>query len=354
MPMTFVGYGYDIFGYPAPNNTPSWDYSGVLQPNPGIPTKYYAPYDDAGNATTYGSDTAPATWKAGPIDLRWDQHRKVWTGNHGVYPGIIYAAYSGSTAISGSGFNKAYWSADLRYDAYIYDGLNSGLYCTGVSSSIFQPPTTAYKVYPTPTGAACIIAHVPNSSGQPRFGLLTWEMPYTTGCATATTGTSSFVSDYAALTALLGTTPLSPTLGGIGLSTLPQGNAIIVGSDDFTYQQLIARGSNYIKVINDGTNFTFDSNRTFATITGTYVTQAADLTYFTNITSTGKSIYLCDATTRPGQEIFIKDQGHAGSYNIKIYPLVTGQLIDGISSYTINANYQCLRLMNDGNNWYIL
>lgn len=56
-PLILVGWGYDLDGYPVPNK------------NPNSPTAYFE--DDWLRK--------PQDWKAGPIDLRWDDDRGVWT-----------------------------------------------------------------------------------------------------------------------------------------------------------------------------------------------------------------------------------------------------------------------------------
>lgn len=54
-PMVLTGWGFDINGRPAPADT--------------------------GDATIFasGAFSNPGLWKSGPVDLRWDHYRKVWT-----------------------------------------------------------------------------------------------------------------------------------------------------------------------------------------------------------------------------------------------------------------------------------
>jgi hypothetical protein len=57
-PLILVGWGYDVYGRPVPNK-------------PGID----------GNPTAYFEDDwlqKPQNWKAGPLDVRWDDNRGVW------------------------------------------------------------------------------------------------------------------------------------------------------------------------------------------------------------------------------------------------------------------------------------
>lgn len=57
-PMTLTGWGYDVDGYPVPSET-------------GDISKFHEE-----------SSWNPHLWKSGPVDLRWDYRRGVWTGNH--------------------------------------------------------------------------------------------------------------------------------------------------------------------------------------------------------------------------------------------------------------------------------
>jgi len=65
-PMILTGWGYDTDGNPVPTGA-----GGGIHPR--------APYD-------------PKLWKSGPVDLRWDEARGVWTGGQGtsVSPTKIY------------------------------------------------------------------------------------------------------------------------------------------------------------------------------------------------------------------------------------------------------------------------
>ncbi len=345
-PMTHIGYGYDIFGYPSPNYSVAWDMGGAL--STGTPESLYAPFELEGESSAVGSDSDPSTWKAGPLDLRWDQHRKVWTCNYGVYAAVVHKAYSGTTAVTD--FNIPLWGEHIRYDARIYDGLNSGILVTGITNSIFRPAYNTYKVYPTATGQPCLISHVPGTHG-PRFGILSWEKPATTGCSSSS---YSLGTEYLSYTSL-DSSPLETTRGGTAIGTAPDYGDILVGSDDGTYQQLNLQDQGYLTITRDLSNIYFDVRRTYLEVTGTYAVQPIDITLFTNITSTGHIIYLPDATGRTGSEIVIKDAGgQAGTYNFRVLPLNTGQFVEGTTGYLFNTNRQSAWFMNDGSNWHIL
>lgn len=71
-PLVMTGWGYDTNGFPVPNLSSS------------------------GNSTSFHSGylTDMANWKTGPIDLRWDDDRKVW--NAGGAGGLTLATMTGS------------------------------------------------------------------------------------------------------------------------------------------------------------------------------------------------------------------------------------------------------------------
>jgi len=60
-PIVLTGWGYDVNGDPVPSGT------GIINGISGIHPE-----------ATWN----PATWKSGPVDLRWDEERGVWTGGN--------------------------------------------------------------------------------------------------------------------------------------------------------------------------------------------------------------------------------------------------------------------------------
>ncbi len=76
-PMVMVGWGYDLFNRPVPNN----DNAGSGQVFPTL------------NSTSFLSDHRNRSdmWKAGPIDLKWCPMKKVWT-----FPYMIPGKYNGN------------------------------------------------------------------------------------------------------------------------------------------------------------------------------------------------------------------------------------------------------------------
>jgi Txe/YoeB family toxin of Txe-Axe toxin-antitoxin module len=65
-PLLLSGWGYDVCGYPVPGNG-----AGYFKPSP------------AENR---------ADWKTGPVDLKWDDERQVWSGGPQFIEGILTKA----------------------------------------------------------------------------------------------------------------------------------------------------------------------------------------------------------------------------------------------------------------------
>lgn len=72
-PIYLSGWGYDICGLPMPHSN--------------VPTsgRYFDPRTSVNRAI----------WKTGPVDLRWDDDRKVWTGGTEVIEGKMFTALPG-------------------------------------------------------------------------------------------------------------------------------------------------------------------------------------------------------------------------------------------------------------------
>jgi len=83
-PMVIVGWGFDINGKPVPNS------------NPAEPTDYFA--------TNYLRK--PHTWKAGPLDVRWDEDRGVWSAAGGT--AIIKARLTSTLTFRSAAYANIY------------------------------------------------------------------------------------------------------------------------------------------------------------------------------------------------------------------------------------------------------
>lgn len=158
-PFTYVGYGFDIFGYPAPNNYQNWTSSGIYAT--GRPeAKFLMSSGAATGLWLMGSEVAPTDRLAAPLDLRYDNHRKVWTmGN--IWAGQIRMTYINGVAYNSTAEIPPYYANEVTYDAQIYDGVANGLYVTGVI--VCSPRTSSgslyrnYKILPQVSGESCII-----------------------------------------------------------------------------------------------------------------------------------------------------------------------------------------------------
>lgn len=70
-PLVIQGWGYDLEGKPIPNqvDTTGNMYRGIFS-NSGLSDNFYPDFG-----------INPRTWPVGPVDLRWDRKRKVWSSN---------------------------------------------------------------------------------------------------------------------------------------------------------------------------------------------------------------------------------------------------------------------------------
>ena len=179
-PHFLVGFGYDIFGQPVPNFNQTWAASGVFgDPATNVPSGdvFLARKPNGeSSGSLFGTDTSQSDWAAGPLDVRWDVHRKVWTGRYGIYPGLVTAVHIANEGNS----TDPQFPSDITYDAIIYDGQSSGIYITGIRPN--NERSDDWKVYATPVGNSCVIIHLP-INGKPGFGMFTWEKDYATECS---------------------------------------------------------------------------------------------------------------------------------------------------------------------------
>jgi len=188
-PLHMVGPGYDIFGYPAPNYDVGWDISGIYNSNATIPSIYFK--KEYGSSGIRLNEVPYPFWKAGPLDLRWDHGRGVWTAPNSVYSARVLQ--SNVTGVINP--TVPVFAENIRYDVRINDGLASQLTLTGIMHVGQKPRNNTYKVYPYISGDYCFILHT-ITNGIPGFGALLYEIPATQSCDA--TGTSSFAltSDY--------------------------------------------------------------------------------------------------------------------------------------------------------------
>lgn len=233
-PMQVVGWGFDIFGYPAPNYNRVWDASGVYNPDTKYSSTYSptgglpAPFFHASGGAIFvkGHDVPYDYWKAGPVDLRWDIYRKVWTSPNSVQAGKILRAYNSGSPVAN--YDVPIFSSGLTYDAIVQDGEATRIVVTGVASLGPRPYDDAYKVYPASSGSFCLIVHN-ETSGIPRFGVWANEVPGTFACSSSGSSSSSSGTFDTNLYSLLSSNPLGTEYGGIGTNNIPSG-ALLFGN----------------------------------------------------------------------------------------------------------------------------
>ena len=106
-PMFLSGWGYDICGLPVPTSGASFELSRNFNEYAGLDRRL---------------------WKSGPVDLRWDDDRKVWTGGPEVVEGkMITHLRNGDTETPALGTGIIYRGKGLRYSTYEADLTGSGI-----------------------------------------------------------------------------------------------------------------------------------------------------------------------------------------------------------------------------------
>ena len=250
-PMNLVGWGFDQFGYPSPNQNIRWHTSGIYQ---GLaPSSYFL--STGVSPFSHGRNVNPAHWNAGPLDMRWDIYRKVWTPPQSVYSARVTAAFSSGVAVTN--FGTAVSASGLRYNAQIFDGVANRISVTGAIHVGPKPYNDTFKVYPLASGSFCFVVHT-TINGIPGYGVYLVEPPGTVECETSSSGTSDSGSSSSFLTySNLVASPLSKSYGGTGFEDHPSGTILLgnpVGSGDL--KQYSLQAGTGIEFVNDGTTFT--------------------------------------------------------------------------------------------------
>lgn len=231
-PLQTIGWGFDIFGYPAPNYNRYWDASGIFGSS-GIPETFFAV--TGGGIFGKGHEVPYDYFKSGPVDMRWDIYRKVWTSPNSVQSAKILAAYNSGALISN--FTTPIFASGITYDAMVQDGEATKIIVTGVSHIGPKPYNNAYKVYPLSSGTFCFIVHN-ETSGVPQFAVWGLEQPGTFQCSSSSASGST--SDpysgsdagYISYT-LLASNPLEVEYGGHGLGNISSG-VVLLGNPSGT------------------------------------------------------------------------------------------------------------------------
>lgn len=178
-PANFVGWGFDIHGQPYPNANSGYNLSGMY--GTVTPTGLFHGASGLNLESDFpsprGSDVPPERFFAGPLDLRIDPYRGVWTVPFGVMPCVIQNATVGGSAATG-----AYVANTIRYDVRLEDGEANKLTLTGIPN--YGPHATAnYLVRALPTGSRAFLMNA-TISGMPRIVLWASEALAVSGCGT--------------------------------------------------------------------------------------------------------------------------------------------------------------------------
>lgn len=125
-PMFLSGWGYDICGLPVPTSGASFEVSRNFNEYAGLDRRL---------------------WKSGPVDLRWDDERKVWTGGPEVVEGkMITHLRNGGLETPSLGTGIIYRGKNLRYSTYEADTTGSGIILP--NPHISKPSSSVSGQYP--------------------------------------------------------------------------------------------------------------------------------------------------------------------------------------------------------------
>ncbi len=317
-PTHYVGWGYDIYGYPSPNQNRNWDFyggaaylgrstlpTGLTSSGSLLPSGNFA-----SSGTSFvgrGSLVPPYLWNAGPIDLRWDMNRGVWTAPISTYScRIIRGIRGGSTASTG----VPYYASEFTYDVKVSDGIANSFTVTGIR--VINDRPTLYRVYPLSSGSYHLLMHM-EMSGRPGYGLLAVETPATFDCSTSNsslltagdvlTGDEMYYSDM----------PLASRYGGCGYTGYYQNDILIAGSGGDLEKRTLIQGTG------------ISINKTATQI---YIGLGTGISYTNNGVNT--SITELQGLTTP----LSLAQGGTGSSGKNFVDLTTVQSIGGNKSFT--------------------
>ena len=180
-PATFVGWGFDIHGQPWPNANSGYNISGRL--GTVTPTGLFHAASGLNQeidfASVRGSDVPERRFFSGPLDLRIDPQRGVWTIPFGVKPCmVIGASVAGDTNPTG-----AYVANTIRYDVVVEDGEADKLTLTGIPNYGTHYTASGYYVKVLPTGSRAFLMNA-TISGMPKIVLWASEPLAISGCGT--------------------------------------------------------------------------------------------------------------------------------------------------------------------------
>lgn len=323
-PLTLVGWGYDIFGYPAPNAVTGWtrngNYGSQVSPS-SLFTAVTSGHPSTGNKfyTDNGANVFLSEWLAAPLDVRFDINRKVW-----VPPNSVYSAHVTKIYINGSpsaSVSDPQFIENVRYDVAVFDGIANQTTITNVYPVSPKPAPSSFKIMPLSSGDFCFLVHT-NVSGRPSFGVYTNEQPGSEECLSSATGATSNLLSLSSSTGnvrydTLSTTPLAQQYGGIGYSSYNNRQAIISSNSGILKKYTVQVGS--------GLMFTFSENSsstgswTIALSTGVNFTLAGVNTSITELQGLVTPLSIA--------------QGGTNSTTKNFVDLTTSQSVSGTKSF---------------------
>ncbi len=327
-PNIWVGWGYDNFGYPAPNAVSGWTRNGS-----GVAPSSYFMAVSSGNAilfSDHGNKVFPSEWLAAPIDMRFDLNRKVWTG-----PQSTFSAHVVQTKLNGSvysGGNTPQFIENMRYDVQLFDGVANQRIFRDLLPVSPRPVPSSFKVIPLNSGSFCFIVHT-LISGIPGYGVYTNEQPGSEECLTSSSGSSTSLSTFQSLAVGTGvvkydtltTTPLAQKYGGVGFGTYNNRQAIISDGSGTLKKYTMQFGSGIEAVYSENSS-----------ATGSITIRLASGLQF-SFNGVNSSITEIQGLNVP----LTLAQGGTGASGKNFVDLTTGQTVSGIKQFSniLLSNY---------------
>jgi hypothetical protein len=262
-PMHLVGWGFDNFGYPAPNAVSGWEgygASGVFGstvPGTGWMGSGFAP-------ANHGRLVPPPFYRAGPIDMRWNQLFGTWGGAQSVYSAHVVSTRIGSVTTTDP--TGVYDSTGIRYNVKIFDGIANQMLLTGVYHVGAHP--SEYFVNPLGSGDFCLIVHTIDTGGIPRYGIYMYEPPGVEACGESLSeslfstyggpddgdpvDTSGYLrGDY--FFDGLAANPIELQYGGLGFNTITENQILIGNASGNLTKKILQVGSGLAVNVSSGT-----------------------------------------------------------------------------------------------------
>lgn len=330
-PITYVGWGYDNFGYPAPNSASGWTTGGNHSPLIAPSSLFLAV--SSGNEKLYadhGSKVFYSEYLAGPLDIRFDINRKVWSSPQSVYAAHIIKTYLNGAVYTTS--NTPQFAEQVRYDVAMFDGVANPMVLSNVAPVSSRPAPSSFKILPLVSGNFCFIVHT-SVTGIPGFGVFAVESPGSEECITSTGVSQNSQVSFNSLTVGTGvvqydallTTPLATKYGGLGFSTYNSRQMLAADGSGSLKKYTVQTGSGIEVVYSENSSST--GSITIRLSTGVMFTAAG----------INNTINELQGLTTP----LTVGQGGTGSTTKNFIDLTTTQTASGIKQFSnqVRAGY---------------